>query len=198
MSPTRRREPLTAPSDAADGPNVLSLGLDPIEPPEPASEHQDEAPTRPSFTLSEAAKLTGRNRRTLRRWLDGGRFPNAYQADDDSRTWKIPAGDLGTAGLGTTPPDGAGWPGIGSLPLASGVGVTGADVTGRLRDLERQLAEERTLRQVAEARLDERAAQLTDLRAALEVLTRHQLEGQAPTPAPAAAPDPARRSWWKR
>jgi hypothetical protein len=194
MTPTRR-QPLTAArpaQEAQDGPQIISLGIEALEPSEAMSGHQAEAPARPSFSLSEAAKLTGRNRRTLRRWLDAGRFPGAFQDDTDLHTWRIPAADLGTAGLGTTPPDGARGGTTGPMPLAFGEGVTGADLAARLRDLERQLADERTARKVAEAIATERATQLDDLRGALEVLSRGQL------PPPASSPTTERRSWWRR
>lgn len=55
----------------------------------------------PTYTLTEAAELTGKSRVTLRRYLDQGRFPNAFrdEADANSRPWRIPGDDLRAAGL---------------------------------------------------------------------------------------------------
>lgn len=62
-----------------------------------------------TYTLSEAAELTGKSRVTLRRYLDQGRFPKAFrdEADPNSQPWHIPAGDLEAAGLAPSiPPSG--------------------------------------------------------------------------------------------
>jgi hypothetical protein len=205
----------TAPQEAAEGKQITSLGVEPL-PTTFGAEAPYDGPVyeAPSFTLSEAAELTGRNRRTLRRWLDGGKFPNAFQADDEARTWRIPARDLAAAGLGTTPPDGERWHPASGTPQAPGQ----APNDSRVADLERQLVDERSARKVLEAKLEgaqaiaaERAAQIEDLRTALDVISRNQLEAAPPPTPPGDTPqaptnfptsvtpaEPERRRWWKR
>lgn len=59
------------------------------------------APT--ALTLTDAARATGVSRVTMRRYLDAGRFPNAFRdADSGSGAlapWRIPLDDLRAAGL---------------------------------------------------------------------------------------------------
>jgi hypothetical protein len=58
--------------------------------------------TRPSFTLTEAARATGKSRVTLRRRLDAGRFPTAFRDEESGAIpapWRIPREDLIRAGL---------------------------------------------------------------------------------------------------
>lgn len=64
------------------------------------------ARTKTSYTLTEAAHATGRSRATLRRYLDAGRFPGAFQetTDDPFPAWRIPSTDLIANGL-TPDPD---------------------------------------------------------------------------------------------
>lgn len=60
------------------------------------------APDPRSFTLTEAAAVSGVSRVTLRRWLDAGRFPSAFQQPPVGKapaTWLIPAADLIAQGL---------------------------------------------------------------------------------------------------
>lgn len=54
-----------------------------------------------SYTLTEAAQVTGLSRVTIRRYLDAGRFPGAYQDGDvgPMAPWRIPTADLSAAGL---------------------------------------------------------------------------------------------------
>ena len=54
-----------------------------------------------TYTLSEAAEVTGKGRATIRRYLDAGRFPNAFQEGtaDPFPAWRIPSSDLIAAGL---------------------------------------------------------------------------------------------------
>ena len=64
----------------------------------------------PVLTITEAARATGVDRRTLRRRLDGGEFPNAYRDTGTQGTgsgaWLIPAEDLVQAGLSLDAPTG--------------------------------------------------------------------------------------------
>jgi len=55
----------------------------------------------PSFTLAEAAAVTGLSRVTIRRYLDAGRFPNAFRDDSTPRRpapWRVPRADLSALG----------------------------------------------------------------------------------------------------
>jgi hypothetical protein len=58
---------------------------------------------RSAMTVTEAALAAGVNRRSLRRRLEGGVFPNAYRdagtQGPASGPWRIPVGDLLDAGL---------------------------------------------------------------------------------------------------
>lgn len=58
--------------------------------------------TRPAWTLTEAVQRTGASRSTLRRYLDAGKFPNAYK--DTSKAWRFPLEDLLAAGLSVSEP----------------------------------------------------------------------------------------------
>ena len=67
----------------------------------------DHEPVRPTFGLTEAAKLTGTSRSTMKRKLAAGEFPNATK--DEDGTWRFSPGDLLAAGLKLrTPADEAG------------------------------------------------------------------------------------------
>ena len=57
---------------------------------------------RPAWTLTEAVQRTGASRSTLRRYLDAGKFPNAYK--DTSKAWRFPLEDLLAAGLSVSKP----------------------------------------------------------------------------------------------
>lgn len=58
--------------------------------------------SRPAWTLTEAVQRTGSSRSTLRRYLDAGKFPNAYK--DSSKAWRFPLEDLLAAGLTVSEP----------------------------------------------------------------------------------------------
>jgi hypothetical protein len=62
--------------------------------------------TKSSFTLTEAARATGKSRVTLRRRLDAGRFPTAFRDEESGARpapWRIPREDLIRAGLTLRP-----------------------------------------------------------------------------------------------
>lgn len=109
-----------------------------------------------SLTLSEAAVASGVSRVTLRRRLDAGAFPNAYQAALEGigrrDTWRIPVGDLAGAGF--------------VLSNLAGPAVTPTRRTG---DLEKRVAELETDVAMWRALAQERERHLEDLRAALRI-----------------------------
>lgn len=118
------------------------------------------------LTLTDAARRCGVSRSTVRRALDRGDLPNAYQREDSaggSGTWVVPRSDL--EALGWTVQDSAG-------TVADRAGDTGADspsdspVVGLV-----PWSEVMPL----VVRGDELASQVADLRVELE-RTRHRAE----------------------
>jgi hypothetical protein len=103
------------------------------------------------LSLTEAAFVTGRDRSTLRRYLEAGRFTTAYH--DAGGGWRIPIVDVLSAGLLVRAP---------------------REDPDRLETaLERLRAENAELRRrldVAEALANERAARIRDLRLSLRML----------------------------
>lgn len=69
----------------------------PAHDPDRAEATPDHEPVRPTFGLTEAAKLTGTSRSTIKRRLAAGDFPNATK--DEDGTWRFSPGDLLAAGL---------------------------------------------------------------------------------------------------
>ncbi len=65
-----------------------------------------------SFTISEAAAVTGTSRTTIRRLLDEGQLAGAFELPmapgSSRRIWRVPLADLLAAGLTVTDPDGPG------------------------------------------------------------------------------------------
>jgi hypothetical protein len=149
---------------------------------------------RPLLTITEAAKAAGVDRRTIRRRLDAGDLPNASRGTGpqgpETGAWTIPVDDLIAAGFtlhASRPPS--------SVPT-SPARVDQSELD-RLRN---ELAEERALRMVAEARADERErlVHATEQRAlnaehALAMLTAGN-ESSTTKPEPSAP----RRRWWNR
>ena len=140
------------------------------------------------LTFSEAAIACGCDRRTIRRWKDSGKLPNAVLVDG---VWRVPVDDLLAAGAtlhAPSPPD--------PIPVAP-------DELERLRT---EVAEYRRRAEVAEAVAAERAAALDDARLALRALTAGDDEerrarftwqpGDVTVTPP--APEQPRRRWWSR
>jgi predicted DNA-binding transcriptional regulator AlpA len=115
------------------------------------------APDPRTFTLTEAAEVTGVSRVTVRRWLDAGRFPSAFQrppVGGAPGAWLIPAPDLTAAGLSLEGaarprPKRAGGAGAAERPdLAERLAVAEALAEERLRtitSLEQQLSDMRAI-----------------------------------------------------
>ena len=143
---------------------------------------------RPVFTLTAAANVTGKSRRTIGRMLDAGELAGAVR--DESGAWSIPVESLLAAGLTVHPPTPA--DAVPAEPDPSPSSSTRDDETAA------QLAEWRRRAEVAEAIAAERADALEDMRTALAIAQRmlagaddeqvHHGEDGVPT----------RRRWWRR
>lgn len=126
----------------------------------------------PTYTISQAANLTGLHRDTIKRRLRAGDFPRATQ--DAAGTWRIPRADLTGAGLT-----------VGERPEPQGArGALAADLATARGEADKWRA-------VAE----ERAATIDSLRLALRAL-------EAPRPAPEGLPETSPqgapgRPWWR-
>lgn len=133
------------------------------------------ATTDTSFTLTEAARVTGKSRVTMRRYLDAGRFPRAFQDLEAGTTpapWRVPLGDLTAAGLAVSPADR-----IPERPRTTQAETGGG--SEHYQQLREQLA-------VATALADERARTIDVLMGVVDKLTA--LLGTTVTAAAGAAP----------
>ena len=151
--------------------------------------------SRPTFTVTAAARATGKSRRTIARMLDAGELADAHR--DDAGAWVIPADALIAAGLtlhAPSPPD----------PVSA---PTPTPLADPVADLRAEVAEWRRRAEVAEAVAAERAAALDDVRSALALAQRMLLPGPdvatavampAPTDTLRVEPAPARRRRWRR
>jgi hypothetical protein len=133
-------------------------------------------PGGPVLSLGEAVTATGVSRSTLQRRLRAGELEGATRLPGGG--WAIPAVSLIAAGLmaRTTAPD----------PAPAPAAPAGELEALRI-ELDRARAELRAVQQIAA----ERAEHVTDLRAALEALSRA-------LPAPAVESATPRPRWWKR
>jgi predicted DNA-binding transcriptional regulator AlpA len=117
--------------------------------------------TRPAWTLTEAVQRTGSSRSTLRRYLDAGKFPNAYK--DTSKAWRFPLEDLLAAGLSVSEPP---TERAQSMPTEQPSTATDEQVS----KLEQALREERTRADNAERLAASYLDNVQDLRRALLML----------------------------
>jgi hypothetical protein len=139
---------------------------------------------RVELTVTQAAQATCVDRRTIRRRVDAGDFPNAHRKTGkdgpDSGPWLIPMSDLLAAGLSLQPTEHDGPP--------TDQPATGSDSEKSLR---LALAEAVKRAEVAEAIAAERAAALADVRAALDLAQRMLTPRQFPVVSPESAKAPA-------
>ena len=162
--------------------------------------------TRPSFNLSDAARLTGVSRSTMRRYREAGDFPDAYKNTD--KQWMIPLENLLAKGLKP----------IGEVSRT--VTLTGQDqdhpqagpvdapnpLADEVAKLRTELAVERAQREGVENLLTE-----VRRRADLAEMALRQIEAPkgpvpadpAPTPPPAqpvetTVPEAPKKRWWNR
>ena len=168
----------------------------------PLDERLDAMPAtaRPELTVTEAAKATGVDRRTISRRLDADAFPNAHrdvgrQGQPESGPWLIPVADLIAAGLRPYAPTSAE-----AEPKATGT----TDLRGALADAIRRAEVAESRRELAEHDRDAARAVATERErtiAALNVAVRALEAGPVRTPteplSPPSAPPPRRR-WWSR
>jgi predicted DNA-binding transcriptional regulator AlpA len=142
---------------------------------------------RPAWTLTEAVQRTGISRSTLRRYLDAGKFPNAYK--DTSKAWRFPLEDLLAAGLSVSEPPA-------ERALNTPTEQPGAGTSEQVSKLEQALRDERTRADNAERLAASYLDNVQDLRRALLMLgagtskpeqTTEQAQS-TPTEPPLAAP----------
>lgn len=176
----------------------------------------------PGLTLTAAAGATGLHRRTLRRRLDGGDFPNAYR--DPHGQWLVPITDLLGAGLTVTAPtvepsspsdspavDGALLrqsthtpPSGQTVSLVHAVELEADQLRVALAEAERRAAEAEHRAELAELAAAERAATIDLLSVALRALPAGTPPEPSPTGDPRVTPTtepsstPTPRRWWDR
>ena len=116
-----------------------------------------------ALTLREAAERVGVARTTIRRALDKGRFPNAYRDDAPPHAWRVPLGDLTTAGyqpVETTPASTPPAPASASVPaLLSDL----APLLERVSNAERERADAEAAARIAAHRAEQAEQARTDL-----------------------------------
>lgn len=127
---------------------------------------------RPSWTLAEAVERCSVSRSTLKRRLSAGELPNAYKAGNGQ--WRIPITDLISAGYD---PGKVEWSDP-EQPTPSAAPEPQQEATeARLRELEKELAQERLRRSNAEQIAEERRARIEDLQMAMRLLEAPSHEG---------------------
>lgn len=131
---------------------------------------------RPSLTLTAAAEACGVSRRTIRRRLDAGHFPNAWQESGGVR--RVPVVDLIAAGLHPNASRPV------TEPSTEPTSSTPPSEPSELSRLRSELEDWKRRAEIAEAVAAERADALADARLALRALT-------APAPEPTSSTPPA-------
>lgn len=170
---------------------------------------------RPSFSLSEASQLVSVSRSTLRRQLDQGKFPNAFQTTKG--VWKLPLTDLLAAGhkpvQGATGDLSTPVHGLSNEQSTASNGISQAEqleLKSRVIELENALSIERAHRSAAEqvANAERNRAQTAELalrmleRAPEQPVTQHEQSAEQVTEHPnPETPDvvepPRKRRWWQ-
>lgn len=134
---------------------------------EPSPEAQREQ-RRPALSISEAARRTGTSRTTVRRRLDAGELQWAWRTPDGA--WRVPVSDLLACGFELSD---------GPRPSAEPSTDSEAD-SGRVAQLERDLAVERARREAAERIAAERLDRVEDLRGVLRALEAGERREEPP------------------
>jgi peptidoglycan hydrolase CwlO-like protein len=124
------------------------------------------------FTISQAARIAGVHRNTVRRYLDAGKFPGAFR-EDRAAPWQIPISELIAAGL--------------KIRAPSTRDPEGQQRDRALRDMQRQIdslaaqVHDLTRRaESAEALLAERERRIEDLQRAMLLLETRGLQPAKP------------------
>ena len=170
---------------------------------------------RPTFTVSGAAKATGRSRRTIGRMLDAGELVGATR--DESGAWSIPVEALLGAGLAVHAPSPAPEPSPPTMPTPTptpapvGTPTTeDTELRAELADAQHRAELERTKRLAAEERAataeadrDRWAEQAAALAARmLPATTEPQTPDDLGSPRGEILENPAQKSgrvrWWNR
>lgn len=149
-----------------------------------------ETPTRPRWTLSEAARRTGASRATLLRRIESGHMPGAQKTDNG---WSIGVEDLLAAGFH---PDGPRTAADGHPPVHEHVHEhvqVSTDTVHRIAKLERDLAVAHAQRTAAEQVAAERERIIEAQAMALRMLEARppDTDDTEPDHEPAAAPSTA-------
>jgi Helix-turn-helix domain len=118
-------------------------------------------------TITEAADICRVHRNTIRRYLDKGRFPQAYRDDGPRGPWRIPHTDLVAAGL---EPDESSGVARGERERAR------REMHEQVEILRGRMAEMTRRAELAEALAEEREKRIRDLRDALALLGRQPPE----------------------
>jgi predicted DNA-binding transcriptional regulator AlpA len=135
---------------------------------------------RPAWTLTEAVQRTGASRSTLRRYLDAGKFPNAYK--DTSKAWRFPLEDLLAAGLSVSePPKEHTLSASSERAMSNGNDHTSTATAEQVSKLEQALREERTRADNAERLAASYLDNVHDLRRALLMLEAGTSKPERPT-----------------
>lgn len=136
--------------------------------------------TRPAWTLTEAVQRTGSSRSTLRRYLDAGKFPNAYK--DTSKAWRFPLEDLLAAGLSVSePPKEQTLSASTERALSNSNDHASTAAAEQVSKLEQALREERTRADNAERLAASYLDNVQDLRRALLMLEAGTSKPEQPT-----------------
>lgn len=174
-----------------------TMTADQLTTPDRAEATPDHEPVRPTFGLTEAARLTGTSRSTIKRKLAAGEFPNATKGEDNA--WRFSPGDLLAAGLKLrTPAEVAR-----NRDDEDQADDEAAELLDRIADLERLLTIERVRREAAEQVAAEREKRAETAEWALLMLEArpspvpsHQPEAVRPGAAESAGPSAGRfRAW---
>lgn len=156
---------------------------------------------RPQFTLTEAAKLTGVSRSTIRRRRESGKFPDAHRNEEGE--WLIPLTNLLAAGLRPLSSERVHLEQEGELVTLTPPTPPAQpdhELAQRLHDAELELARERARVEGLERTLAESQGRVQDLQKAMAMLeapkpkvTVQPSQHREPRPAP-----PLKESWWKK
>jgi hypothetical protein len=145
------------------------------------------------FTLTEAAKLTGVSRSTIRRRRESGKFPDAYRNPDGE--WMIPLTNLLAEGLRPISSERVHLEQAGALVKLTPPPEPDRETLNRLIEAEKELAAERARREGLERTLAATEGRVVDLQKAMAML-----EAPRPQPSrPATPPPPAEPvGWWAK